>query len=35
VTVLRRGEAIVGNKHYDELPVQPFFTVNIGWELRL
>jgi hypothetical protein len=35
VTVSRRGEAIVGNKHYDELPVQPFFTVNIGWELRL
>lgn len=35
VTVSRTGEAIVGNKHYDELPIQPFFTVNIGWELRL
>lgn len=35
VTVSRRGEAIVGNKHYDEPPIQPFFTVNIGWELRL
>jgi hypothetical protein len=35
VTVSRRGEASVGNKHYDELPIQPFFTVNLGWELRL
>jgi hypothetical protein len=35
VTVSRRGEAIVGDKHYDELPIQPFFTVNIGWEQRL
>lgn len=35
VTVSRRGEAIVGDKHYDELPIQPFFTINIGWEQRL
>ena len=35
VTVLRRGEAVVGNHRYDALPIQPFFTVNIGWEQRL
>ena len=35
VTVLRQGEASVGSKHYNELPIQPFFTVNIGWEQRL
>jgi hypothetical protein len=35
VTVLRRGEPVVGDKRYSELPVQPFFTVNIGWEQRL
>jgi hypothetical protein len=35
VTVLRSGEPVVGDKRYDPLPVQPFFTVNIGWEQAL
>lgn len=34
-TVARQGDAIVGDKRYDALPLQPFFTVNVGWEQRL
>jgi hypothetical protein len=33
VTALRRGDRSVGGRAYDALPVQPFFTVNLGWEL--
>jgi hypothetical protein len=32
VTVYRNGEAQVGDRAYDALPVSPFFTVNIGFE---
>lgn len=35
VTLSRDGDAVVGNRSYDELPVSPFFTVNLGWEQRL
>jgi hypothetical protein len=35
VSVLRSGEPMVGSKRYDPLPIQPFFTVNIGWEQQL
>jgi hypothetical protein len=35
ITLSRRGDAVVGDKHYSALPIQPFFTVNIGWEQRL
>ena len=35
VTLLRSGEPTVGDKRYDALPIQPFFTVNIGWEQAL
>lgn len=35
VTVVRSGEPTVGSHRYEPLPVQPFFTVNIGWEQRL
>lgn len=31
-TAVRSGERVVGGKTYDPLVVQPFFTVNIGWE---
>lgn len=31
-TAVRSGEPVVGSKTYDPLVVQPFFTVNIGWE---
>ncbi len=34
-TALRDGERIVGAHRYRPLPVQPFFTVNLGWELDL
>jgi hypothetical protein len=34
-TVLSRGERTVGSRTYEPLPIQPFFTVNIGWELSL
>lgn len=34
-TVLSRGERTVGTRTYEPLPIQPFFTVNIGWELAL
>lgn len=35
VTVARDGEPVVGAQTFDPLPIQPFFTVNVGWELRL
>jgi len=35
ITLWRDGETTVGDKHYDALPLQPFFTVNLGWEQRL
>ncbi len=34
-TAYRRGEPIVGMRTYEPLPLQLFFTVNIGWELAL
>lgn len=33
-TLLRSGERVVGDRTYEALPVQPFFTVNLGWEER-
>lgn len=33
--VWRSDEARVGDRVYDALPVQAFFTVNLGWELVL
>jgi hypothetical protein len=33
--VAQSGEAIVGDRTYDEPPVQLFATVNLGWELEL
>jgi hypothetical protein len=35
VTLARQGEAVVGDKRYAELALQPFFTVNVGWEQHL
>jgi hypothetical protein len=35
VTAVKSGDRIVGAREYEPLPVQPFFTVNIGWELSL
>lgn len=35
VTLSRSGEPVVGGQRYDALPIQPFFTVNLGWEQRL
>ncbi|HEY0254914.1 MAG TPA: hypothetical protein VGC41_25485 [Kofleriaceae bacterium] len=35
VTVWRDHDAVVGNFKYDELPVNPFFTINIGYEQPL
>lgn len=35
VTLHRSGAAVVGAREYDPLPIQPFFTVNVGWEHRL
>ena len=35
VVLWRDGEPTVGDRTYDESPVIPFFTVNIGWEQRL
>lgn len=32
VTLARWGDAVVGDRRYDALPIQPFFTVNVGWE---
>jgi len=34
VTLAQRGDAVVGDRRYDPLPIQPFFTVNLGWEQR-
>jgi hypothetical protein len=34
-TAWRSDEPDVGDRHYDQLPVQVFFTVNLGWELVL
>lgn len=33
LTAYRDGEPIVAGRRYRPLPVQPFFTINIGWEL--
>jgi hypothetical protein len=35
VTVWRDGDPVVGDRRYSALPIQPFFTVNLGWEQRL
>jgi hypothetical protein len=35
VDISHSGDPVVGGHHYDELPVSPFFTVNIGWETGL
>lgn len=35
VTVWRNHTATVGPYTYDELPINPFVTVNLGWELRI
>jgi hypothetical protein len=35
VTVSRSGSNVVGDHAYEALPVQPFFTVNVGWEHAL
>jgi hypothetical protein len=33
ITAWRSGEPVVGDRTYAPLPVQLFFTVNLGWEL--
>lgn len=33
LTAYRDGEPVVGGHRYRPLPVQPFFTINVGWEL--
>jgi hypothetical protein len=35
IVLHRSAEPTVSGHTYDELPVSPFFTVNIGWEQRL
>jgi len=35
IVLHRSGEPKVGDRTYDELPISPFFTVNIGWERGL
>ena len=35
VALSHSARATVGTHTYHELPVSPFFTVNIGWEQRL
>jgi len=35
VTAWRNHAGVVGAHTYDELPVSPFFTVNLGWEHAL
>jgi hypothetical protein len=35
ITAYRDGERVVGDREYEGLPVQPFFTVNIGYEHAL
>jgi len=32
-TVSRSHDPVVGDRAYDPLPLQAFFTVNLGWEL--
>ncbi len=32
-TLWRSHDTVVGDRSYDYLPVQAFFTVNLGWEL--
>jgi hypothetical protein len=34
-TLARDGEPVVGDRRYNPMPIQPFFTVNVGWEFRL
>lgn len=34
VVLRHSAEAKVGDKNYDEMPISPFFTVNVGWERR-
>jgi len=34
-TLAHDGEAVVGDRDFDALPIQPFFTVNVGWEQAL
>ena len=33
VTAWRSNDPVVGDRAYDPLPAQAFFTVNLGWEL--
>lgn len=35
VTVYKNHDAVVGSFKYDELPISPFFTINIGYEQPL
>src|SRR5205823_13266081 len=35
VALTHDGSAVVGGHRYDELPISPFFTVNIGYEQRI
>ena len=35
IAVSHSAPAVVGTRTYDELPVSPFATVNIGWEQSL
>ena len=34
-TLVRSDDLIVGDRQYTPLPIQAFFTVNLGWELVL
>ena len=34
-TLARTEDPDVGSKSYSPLPIQPFFTVNLGWEFAL
>jgi len=34
-TLLRSDDVYIGNRVYTPLPIQAFFTVNLGWELVL
>lgn len=33
--LVTRGDAVVGSRTYDPLPLDVFFTVNLGWELEI
>lgn len=35
VTLWRNHDPVLNGHTYDELPVSPFFTVNIGWEQQI